>query len=96
MHDNHNIFVRAIEHQTRVKLTFYSRKQGRNIVSSCAPLHYSEAVGTGQDKDCYYFWDFQAEKGSNFLALSPSRIVSIEPTQDAFRVQELVDAIGHQ
>jgi hypothetical protein len=83
-----------MEHQTRVKLTFYNRKQHRNIVSSCAPLHYSEGVGSGEDKDCYYFWDFEAEKGSNFLALSPSRIVSIEPTQDAFRVQELVDAIG--
>lgn len=96
MHENHNIFVRAMEHQTRVKLTFYSRKQCRNIVSSCAPLYYSEGVGTGEDKDCYYFWDFEAQKGNNFLALSPSRIVSIEPTQDAFRVQELVDAIGHQ
>ena len=96
MHENHNIFVRAIEHQTRVKLTFYSRKQHQNIVSSCAPLHYSEGVGAGEDKDCYYLWDFQAGKGSNFLALSPSQIVSMEPTQDAFRVQELVDAIGHQ
>jgi len=94
MHENHNIFARALEQQTRIKLTFYNRKHRRNMVSLCAPLYYSEGVGTGEDKDCYYFWDFEAGKGSNFLALSPSRIARMEPTQDAFRVQELVDTIG--
>jgi hypothetical protein len=96
MHENHKIFVRGLERQTRVKLTFYSRKHRRNIVRSCAPLHYSEGPGAGDDKDCYYFWDFEARKGSNFLALAPSKIVGMEPTEDAFRVEELVDAIGHQ
>lgn len=96
MHENHDIFVRALEQQTRVKLTFYSRKHGRNIVRPCAPLHYSEAVGAREDSDCYYFWDFEARKGSNFLALAPSKIVSMAPTDEAFRVDELVNAIGRQ
>ncbi len=96
MHENHNIFGRGLEQQTRVKLTFCSSKHGQNIVRLCAPLHYSEGLGTGDDNDCYYFWDFEARKGRNFLALAPSKIVRMEPTDEAFRVEELVDAIGRQ
>ena len=96
MHENHDIFARGMERQTKVKLTFSSRKHRENIVRPCAPLHYSEGVGSGDDKDCYYFWDFEAGKGSNFLHLSPSQIVSMEPTEDAFRVEELVDSTGHR
>lgn len=85
-----------MEQQTRVKLTFYSRKHRRNIARSCAPLHYSEGLGPGDDKDCYYFWDFEARKGSNFLALAPSKIVEMELTEEPFRVEELVNSIGRQ
>jgi len=96
MHENHNIFARGMEQQTRVRLTFYSRKHHRNMVRPCAPLHYSQGVGAGDDNDCYYFWDFEAIKGSNFLPLPPSQIVSIEPTEDSFRVEEFVDSTGRR
>ena len=92
MHENHNIFARGMEQHTKVKLTFYSRKHRQNIVRPCAPLHYSEGVGAEDDKDCYYFWDFEAAKGSNFLPLPPSKIVSIEPTEDTFRIEEVLDS----
>jgi len=96
MHENHDVFARGMEQQTKIKLTFYSRKHCQNIVRPCAPLHYSEGLGTGDDKDCYYFWDFEAAKGSNFLPLAPSQIVSMEPTEDAFRVEELMDSTGRR
>jgi hypothetical protein len=38
--------------------------------------------------ECYYLWNFGAEKGNNFLALSPSEIVSMKLTDDVFHVQE--------
>jgi hypothetical protein len=96
MHENHRIFARGMEQQKKVRLTFYSRKQRRSLVRTCAPLHYSEGVGAGDDKDCYYFWDFNAKKGSNFLALAPSKIASMEPTDEPFRVEDLMSSIGHQ
>ncbi|MHC4510618.1 MAG: hypothetical protein ACYTAO_16960 [Planctomycetota bacterium] len=88
MHRDHGIFARAVERQKKVKLTFYSRKQRRNMVRPAAPLHYSEGMGAGDDTDCYYFWDFEAPKGSNFLALPPSQIIIMEPTEDIFRLDE--------
>lgn len=93
MHRDHDIFIQGIEQEKRLKLTFFSRKLCREVVSLCAPLHYSKGVsGTAPSVEdelaCYYLWDFEAEKGSNFLALSPSKIVSMKLTEDVFRVQD--------
>jgi len=90
MHENHDIFARGMEQQTKVILTFYSRKHQQNMVRPCAPLYYSAGVGAEDDMDRYYFWDFEATKGNNILLLPPSQIVSIEPTEDTFRVEEFL------
>jgi len=97
VHRDHDVFIQSVERETKLKLTFFSRKHRREVVSLCAPLHYSKGpagptTGTEDELECYYLWDFGAEKGSNFLALSPSQIVGMEPTEDDFLVQ---DFYGH-
>lgn len=93
MHKDHDVFIQSVERETKLKLTFFSRKLASEVVSTCAPLHYSRgpaglAPGAEDQFECYYLWDFGANKGSNFLALSPSEIVSIKLTEDVFHVQE--------
>ncbi len=88
MHRDHDVFIEGIEQEKRLELTFFSRKRRRDVVSLCAPLHYSKGLAAGDEMDCYYLWDLEAEKGSNFLALSPSQIVSMELTEETFRVQD--------
>ena len=93
MHSNHDVFIQGIEQEKRLELTFFSRKHRRNVVSLCAPLHYGKSpagLTTGEEGEleCYYLWDFGAKKGSSFLALSPSQIVSMKLTGDVFHVQE--------
>ena len=93
MHRNHDVFIHSLEQDTKLKLTFFSRKLGREVVSLCAPLHYIKSpINTVKEseyeQDCYYFWDFGAEKGDNFLVLSSSQVVSMELTDDVFHVQE--------
>ena len=93
MHRNHDVFIQGIEQEKRLELAFFSRKHRREVVSLCAPLHYSKgpagpATRAEDELECYYLWDFGADKGSNFLALSPSQIVSMVLTEDVFHVQE--------
>ena len=106
MHKDHDVFIQSVERETKLKLTFFSRKHRRRggsqtALTTCAPLHYSRGPagpapsavrrpqGSAEDElECYYLWDFGAEKGSNFLALSPSEIVSMKLTEDIFHVQE--------
>jgi hypothetical protein len=93
VHKDHDVFIQSIERETKLKLTFFSRKHASEVVNPCAPLHYSKgsagpAPGAEDEFECYYLWDFGAKKGSNFLALSPSEIVSMKLTEDIFNVQE--------
>ena len=89
VHSNHDIFAQGIEQNKKLKLTFFSSEHRRNLVSQCAPLHYSKGQTPADDRDCYYLWDFEAKKGGNFLALRPSQIVSMELTEDIFHVESL-------
>jgi hypothetical protein len=93
MHRDHDVFIQGIEQEKRLELTFLSRKRSQQLVSLCAPLHYGKGpagleTGAEGELECYYLWDFGAEKGNNFLALSPSEIVSMKLTEDVFHVQE--------
>jgi hypothetical protein len=88
MHGEHDIFVQGIDQRRRLKLTFFSRGHGGNLVTPCAPLYYSKGRDEADDLDCYYLWDFEAKRGSNFLALPPSQIVGMELTDHAFSLEE--------
>ena len=100
MHRDHDIFIQGIEKEKRLKLTYFSRKHSREVVSLCAPLYHSKGPATPAtcaeyELECYYLWDFGAEKSSNFLALSPSEIVRMKLTEDDFRVQDFYN-LGKQ
>jgi hypothetical protein len=88
MHSDHDIFIQGIEQKRRLKLTFLGRKNLQNLVRQCAPLHYSKGHIEGDDLNCYYFWDFEAVKGSHFLALSPSQIVAMELAGGTFNIED--------
>ena len=55
----------------------------------CAPLHYSKGKINGDDLDSYYVWNFEVLGGCHFLALPPSKIISIEMSDRTFNVDEL-------
>jgi hypothetical protein len=88
MHRDHDVFIRSVERETKVKLIYFNSKHRRKVSSLCAPLHFSKSMTGQEEQDCYYLWDFEAEKGSNFLPLSPSQIVGIELTDEAFDTQD--------
>jgi len=92
VHSNHDIFIQGIQQKKRLKLTFFSRKNLQNLVRQCAPLHYSKGRIEGDDRDIYYIWDFEAIRGSRFLALSPSQIVTMELAEEAFNIGDFTVA----
>ena len=93
MHKDHEAFIQGVEQETKLKLTFLCKKRQREVVSLCAPLHYSKGppVSTSdaeKEQERYYLWDYGAKKDSHFLFLSPSEILSMKLTNDVFHAQE--------
>jgi len=89
VHTDHDEFVRGIERQRRLRVTYLSNEGREKLLRLCGPLYYSEGKTEADELERYYLWDFEADKGHNFLALSMSEILSIEPTEDAFSIEEV-------
>ena len=86
MHSDHDIFIQGIEQKRKLKLTFFGRGNPQNLVKQCGPLLYSKGRIEGDGLDCYYIWDFEATKGSQFWALYTSQIVTMELAEEAFKL----------
>jgi len=90
MHSNHDSFERGILQNRKISLTFLTDDHPyHEVTSTCGPLYYSRGRPEADEPECYYFWDFEAQEGYNFLALTPSEIVSMELTQDSFEYAEI-------
>ena len=92
MHSDHDIFIQGIQQKKRLRLTFLSEKNPKNLPRQCAPLHYSKGHIEGDGLDCYYIWDFEAAQGGHFLALSPSQISMMELAEGTFKIEDLTTA----
>lgn len=95
MHSEHKVFIQGIEREKKLEVKFFCKKRQREVVSLCAPLHYSEgppvsAIDGKNELGCYYLWVFGIKKGSNFFALKPSEIINMKLTKEAFHFQEFL------
>jgi len=89
MHSDHDVFAQGLARKKKLKLTFFSRKRGQDVLTVCAPLHYSEGRTQGDGLDSYYFWDYGAGRaGSNLLTLSPAEILGMELAKEPFDIEE--------
>lgn len=90
MHSNHESFERGVSQSRTVSLTFLADDEPpHELTRMCGPLYYSRGRAETDEPECYYFWDFEAEEGYNFLALTPSEIVGMELTEDSFEFEEI-------
>jgi hypothetical protein len=85
------MFIRGIEQKRRLKVSYLGDECREKLIRRCGPLYYSRGKTEADELECYYLWDFEADEGHNFLALSPGRIIDMELTTDAFSIEEVSD-----
>ena len=84
MHQDHQIFIRAIINNKKVLLNYFDDLYKLHFSRLCIPLYYSPGNIKRGVPDYYYLWDLKANAGKSLLRLPSSRIESIEPTDEAF------------
>ena len=83
MHRDHDVFTKAIQEKKKVKLTFYGSESNDTKEGLFGPIFYSPSAA-GDDSDYYCLWDFESETGNDFTGLPPSRIASVNLSEQPF------------
>lgn len=84
MHQDHQIFIRAIINNNKVLLNYFDDIYKLHFSKLCIPLYYGPGNINRRVPDYYYLWDLKADARKSLLRLPSSQIVSIEPTDEAF------------
>src|SRR5271170_1579237 len=83
-------FIKAIRDKTRVRLTFSSKEDGRELTRMCAPMDYGPSRRAKNKDDRYHLWDYESDSSNHSLSLLPDQIVKIEFTSIHFEPSDFV------
>ena len=83
-------FVQAIREKHKVRLTFFSKEDGRPLTRVCAPMDYGPSRRAHDKNDRYHLWDYESDEGKHVLSLKPDQVQGMEPLDDQFDPAEFV------
>lgn len=83
-------FVGAIRSKKKVRLTFFSKEDGKRLTRVCAPMDYGPSKRAHDKSDRFHFWDYESDTRSHTLSLKRDQIVGIEVLADAFEPSDFV------
>jgi hypothetical protein len=83
-------FIEAIHQLKKVRVTFYSKEDGRNLTRLCAPMDVGPSRRAHDKSDRLHMWDYESDKKNHTLSLLPEQIVQILPTDETFSPEESV------
>jgi hypothetical protein len=90
MHRDHDILIAALEAQTKVRLTFFSKEDGHALIRMCAPMDYGPSRTARDKSDRYHLWDYDSDEARHTLSLLGDQIASIEALNERFDPAEFV------
>lgn len=83
MHEDHNVFVRAIKERRKILVTYIRSEQKQTRSKLLVPVYYGP--GTLQSiSGSYHFWDASADTGECIASLPQSEIGRMELSEETF------------
>jgi hypothetical protein len=83
-------FIGAIRSRNRIRLTFFSKEDGQQLVRLCAPMDYGPSRRAANKADRYHFWDYESDTAQHTLSLLPHQVVGFEVLAEVFDPSEFV------
>ncbi|MCA8217291.1 hypothetical protein LGN20_25635 [Burkholderia cepacia] len=83
-------FVAAIHSRNRIRLTFFSKEDGHQLVRRCAPMDYGPSRKAANKANRFHFWDYDSDTSQHTLSLLPAQIVRIDVLDEHFDPAEFV------
>jgi len=83
-------FINAIHELTKVRVTFLSKEDGRNIIRFCAPIDYGPSRTAKNKDNRFHFWDYESDTRNHVLSLLPEQITNMQFTDEKFDPSEFI------
>jgi len=83
-------FIRAIHEKRKVRVTFYSKEDARNLTRKCAPMDYGPSRRAKRKNNRFHLWDYESDTKMHALSLNPDQIRSMELLDEVFEPSEFV------
>jgi hypothetical protein len=90
LHSDHNTFLSAIKSLHKVSLTFFSKEDGHDLTSTCAPMDYAPRQHFPNEPFRYHFWDYESDETPHTLSIPAEQIVSITLLEERFDPAEFM------
>lgn len=83
-------FIQAIHNKQKVRLSFFSKEDGRVLTRLCAPMDFGPSRRATDKSNRYHLWDYESDTKNHVLSLLPNQISSIEVTDEHFEPNEFI------
>jgi len=83
-------FIQAIREKRKVRLTFFSKEDGRNLTRVCAPMDFGPGRKIRDRRDRFWAWDYESDTGQHTLGLPPEQVRTMVVLEDSFDPAEFV------
>ena len=83
-------FINAIHSQNKVRVTFSSKEDGRNLTRLCAPMDFGPSSRAHNKADRFHMWDYESDQRNHTLSLLPEQVLNIEIIDEKFQPGEFV------
>ena len=83
-------FIAAIHSKSKIRVTFFSKEDRRNIVRLCAPMDFGPSRRAADKSDRFHMWDYESDKKNHTLSLIPNQVVSIDVLDQNFDPAEFI------
>lgn len=85
-----DVFIQAIHDKMKVRITFFSKEDGKDITRLCAPMDYGPGRKMHDQSDRYWLWDYNSDTGVHPLPLKEEQIRSMVVLEDSFDPDEFI------
>jgi hypothetical protein len=83
-------FIAAIHSKNKVRLTFYSKEDGVNLIRTCAPMDIAPSKRAADKTERFHLWDYDSDSKQHTLSLLPHQVVSIETLEATFNPSDFM------
>ncbi len=90
MHAEHQTFLDALAQKRRLSVRFFSKKEGKERVRTCAPLDFGPLRGATDTRDRYQLWDLEGKRKPLNIPLLEEEILELTLLDETFDPADIV------